>query len=132
MQAKNLLLCLVVLAIPVTAQVKIQPTRAHYVNPTDGQQLYSAFCASCHGDDLTGNPALKATVTNNINLTQIARQYPGDPEFRIRYQIEHGSVVSGHPAPMPEWREILRYNGEHMMMSVAMKNLTSYIVSKQK
>jgi mono/diheme cytochrome c family protein len=132
MNFKKLILFLMVLAIPATAQVKIQANRAHYVNPTDGQQLYMAFCASCHGDDLSGNTALKQTVTRNINLTQLAYEHPRDMEFRVRYQIEHGSGSNGHPAPMPEWRKILRYSGEQTMSTVAMRSLTSYVVSKQR
>lgn len=120
------LVCLLVLAVPAAAQVNVKHVPAKYVPPTDGPQLYTAYCASCHGADLNGKGAVAAVVPKNISLrTQIPS--------RMRAQTIHGSESPGQTIEMPAWGRILRnvYHGDESKTQLAIYNINRYIQSMQ-
>lgn len=120
------LVCLLVLAVPAAAQVNVKHVPAKYISPTDGPQLYTAYCASCHGADLNGNRAVATVVPKNISLrTQTAS--------RMRAQTIHGSEGPGHTIDMPAWGRILRnvYHGDEARTQLAIYNINRYIQSMQ-
>ena len=79
-------------------------------SPTSGKQMYTNYCAPCHGLDGRGQgpvaPALKATP-NDLGL--LARSNHGKfPETHIVTVLENGMQVPAHgSAEMPVWGPIL-------------------------
>ena len=130
---KGLFVCLLVIALPTLAQVNVRYVPARWVSPADGKQLYAAYCASCHGDDLITSTAVKRTVGHKSDLTQISRRYTKDVTLNTFSTIVVGSQLPKHSVFMPEWRSILRvvYYGDDGQAMLAIRNLTDYIVSHQ-
>jgi cytochrome c oxidase cbb3-type subunit 3 len=60
-----------------------------------GEAVYQQHCASCHGDDLRGNPALHApnlvdadwTFTGDDLATGGNTMFPSDVEWTVRYGV---------------------------------------------
>jgi len=79
-------------------------------SPTSGKQMYSSYCAPCHGVDGKGNgpvaPALKMPPTD---LTLLAKNNKGKfPDTHIVTVLENGSLLPAHgTAEMPVWGPIL-------------------------
>jgi mono/diheme cytochrome c family protein len=61
------------LAYLAASQVTIKKTAIPRTNAASGQEMYIAYCASCHGRDAKGNgpaaPALKIPATDLTTLT---------------------------------------------------------------
>jgi len=71
-----------------------------------GQELYTKFCASCHGASATGDgPIAKSLKRKPADLTSIARRYGGAfPEKRIEEVVDGRVDVAAHgPSAMPVW-----------------------------
>jgi len=78
-----------------------------------GSDLYTFYCASCHGQDGSGDgPAASALKAHPADLTALARRNGGTfPADRIRAVVTHGD----QPGPtvhgsrdMPVWGPIFR------------------------
>jgi mono/diheme cytochrome c family protein len=77
---------------------------------TNGKQMYTNYCAPCHGADGTGHgsvaPALRAQPTD---LTMLSRNNHGKfPDSHIVTVLQDGSTMPLHgTAQMPVWGPIL-------------------------
>jgi mono/diheme cytochrome c family protein len=78
------------------------------VSPVDGKQMFTSYCAPCHGRDGGGGPAAPGLRKSPANLTQLARNNGGRfPESQVISELEFGIPSSrNHPAPMPAWGPI--------------------------
>ena len=116
----------------------IKKTPATYTSPASGEEMYAAYCASCHGRDLKGNgPAALAMKTPPTDLTMLAvrnaNEFPGLKVTGIlRGQVElpsHGSK------DMPVWGPILQSvcggSRPGPELTLRIHNLTDYIKSFQ-
>ena len=112
---KRLLVIPVVAAVALTMGFADQSTRKVTINvtktdPTNGKQMYTSFCAPCHGVDGRGHgpaaPALKAQPTD---LTGLAKANHGRyPDTHIVSVMRFGIDVPAHgSAEMPVWGPIL-------------------------
>ena len=106
-------------------------------SPVDGQQMYSSYCASCHGADGKGNgsAAYKLTV-RPADLTTLAANNGGKfPSAHVAAAIDEGSDASARMSnQMPAWGVIFDRMG-HLDQFEKMQretNLTSYIAGLQK
>lgn len=126
-----LLVCLFVFVIPAAAQVQVRMQKARWVSPTDGEKLYMAYCASCHGADLKADTSLRQLQSPTPNLTRIAKTSSEAP-VHVRTMISHGLKSSQHDAYMRSWKTILEgvYRDEKLA-HMAVTNLTKYIMSQQ-
>ena len=78
-------------------------------NPTDGKQMFTSYCAPCHGADGRGNgPAAGALKTPPTDLTGLAKAHHGKyPDNHIVSVLRFGTDVRAHgSAEMPVWGQI--------------------------
>ncbi len=82
---------------------------ANKTSPTSGKQMYSSYCAPCHGSDGRGNgpvaPALKVPPTD---LTLLTRNNHGKfPDSHIVTVLQNGTDLRAHGnQEMPVWGPI--------------------------
>jgi mono/diheme cytochrome c family protein len=103
---------------------------------TSGPELYTAYCASCHGTDARGNgPAASALKFPPSDLTVLARRNGGHyPEGHVYQIIEWGGTIASHGSrEMPVWgaafRPLTRENQNEV--SARIHALTDYIGTRQ-
>lgn len=102
----------------------------------DGKQMYTSYCAPCHGTDgRGGGPAASALKTQPTDLTTLMKNHNGKfPETHVIAVIEFGSDVPAHgSAVMPVWGPILgtmnRANPQDKQLRIS--NLTRYLETIQ-
>jgi mono/diheme cytochrome c family protein len=79
-------------------------------NPTDGKQMYTSYCAPCHGADGRGHgPAASALKAQPTDLTGLAKANHGKyPDTHVVSVMRFGSELPAHgSADMPVWGPIL-------------------------
>ena len=78
-------------------------------NPTDGKQMFTSYCAPCHGANARGNgPAASALKQPPTDLTGLAKANHGKyPDTHVVSVMRFGTDVNAHgSAGMPVWGEI--------------------------
>lgn len=78
-------------------------------SPTDGKQMYTSYCAPCHGVDGRGHgPAAGALKTPPTDLTTLAKANHGKyPDTHIVSVVRFGVEEHAHgSAQMPVWGPI--------------------------
>src|SRR5579863_1314840 len=105
-------------------------------SPTDGKQMYTSYCAPCHGVDGRGNgPAAKALKNQPTDLTGLAKANHGKyPDTHIVSVVQFGTEVGAHGSKlMPVWGPILgrmnRVNSQEKDLRVS--NLSRYLETLQ-
>jgi mono/diheme cytochrome c family protein len=136
--ARRFLLCalIVLVAITFTVAQTIKKTPAPYTNPSSGQEMFKAYCASCHGlDGKGGGPAAAAMKQHLPDLTQLSKKNGG------KFPSDHvSSVITGDvnspshgSAEMPVWGPVFMKVSQSHVSQVQQRvhNLTDYIASLQ-
>jgi mono/diheme cytochrome c family protein len=105
-------------------------------NPTDGKQMYTSYCAPCHGVDGRGHgPAATALKTQPVDLTTVAKANHGKfPDSHILSVLQFGSEIPAHGSvEMPVWGPILgKMNHVNSQdKDLRMSNLTRYLENIQ-
>jgi mono/diheme cytochrome c family protein len=80
------------------------------VNPTDGKQMYSSYCAPCHGTDGRGTgPVAGALKSPPTDLTTLAKTHNGKyPDSHVVAVLQFGSELAAHgTVQMPVWGPVL-------------------------
>jgi mono/diheme cytochrome c family protein len=105
------------------------------IRSVKGEDLFRAYCASCHGENGKGNgpvaPALKATVPD---LTVIAKSNGGEfPVARVRRIIMGEGMTASHGSrEMPVWGPIFhQVEADVDRGPVRLENLMKYLESIQ-
>jgi len=111
-------------------KVPVQPTPAD-----SGKEMFSAYCASCHGLDGKGNgPAAAALKAEPADLTQLAKKNGGKfPALAVISAIKDGTPSAHGSKDMPVWGPILQSvspNGG-TLVELRLTNLTDYVASLQ-
>jgi mono/diheme cytochrome c family protein len=114
-----------------SAQVSVQITPV-----PSGAQLYTVYCASCHGEDGKGHgpaaPALKAKLPD---LTTLAKRKAGKfPEGDVFQVIKWGGGIVGHGSKeMPVWGEAFKPSDpkDEPEVDRRVRALTDYLKSIQ-
>lgn len=90
----------------------IKKTEMKRTSPASGKEMYTEYCAACHGADAKGTgPAVAALKTPPPDLTTLARRsedlkYPSD---RVATILRHGTEVAAHgTTDMPIWGPLFR------------------------
>ena len=104
--------------------------------PTSGQQMYTSYCAPCHGTDGRGNgPAASALKAQPTDLTALSRNNHGKfPDTHVVAVLQFGSNVPAHgSASMPVWGPILgnmnRMHNQEKQLRIS--NLSHYLETIQ-
>ena len=105
-------------------------------NPTSGKQMYTSYCAPCHGVDGRGNgPAASALKNQPMDLTGLAKSNHGKfPDTHIVSVLKFGSETPAHgSAQMPVWGPILgRMNQSNFQeKELRVSNLSRYLKTIQ-
>lgn len=130
---------LATMAISATLAAAQQPPRIEKVpiartSPADAQQMFSTYCAVCHGPDAKGNgPAAKALTKAPADLTKInARNNGTFPEVRVRRFIEGADDIAAHGTrDMPMWGELFRSLGPNDQATLRIEALVNYLKKLQ-
>jgi len=138
---KRLLLTAFVAAIAVGMGYADQPKSKVVIPvnktlPTSGKQMFTNYCAPCHGMDGKGNgPAASALRTQPTDLTGLCKKNHGKfPDTHIVSVLQFGADVPAHgSAQMPVWGPILgkmnHTNPQEKLLRIS--NLSRYLESIQ-
>jgi mono/diheme cytochrome c family protein len=138
---KSLLLAVlaasVAVGIGMTQQSNVKVTiPVNKTSATSGKQMFTSYCAPCHGVDGKGRgPASPALKTPPNDLTMLSRSNHGKfPEVHIVSVLQFGIETTAHgSADMPVWGPILgkmnKANGQEKQLRIS--NLSSYLESIQ-
>ena len=122
-------------AIAVAQEATLKKVPAKYAPPTNGEQVYTRYCGSCHGPDLKGNgPAAMAFKTPLPDLTTMAKRNNGEFNTQQVVQIVNGTMETpGHGSKdMPVWGTVLPTVYENKTVAnMAINNLVEFIRQKQ-
>ncbi len=129
-------LCLFALALASAQETKVKKVPAPQTSAASGQEMYKAYCASCHGADGKGNgPAAPAMKTAPTDLTQLAAKNGGTfPELKVYAAIKGDTTLAAHGSKdMPVWGPIFRSvsAGRESETHMRLVNLTNYVRSLQ-
>lgn len=129
------LLVLIAAAILCAAQ-EVKKVPAPYTSPSSGKEMYTAYCASCHGADAKGNgPAAGALKVAPTDLTQLSAQNQGKfPELKVYAAIKGDTAIPAHGSKdMPVWGPVFRAvsQGRESEIHMRLTNLTKYLESLQ-
>ncbi len=115
----------------VIQHATIQPT-----SPASGKEMYTTYCAVCHGTDgKGGGPAASALKVPPTDLTQLAKNNGGKyPAAKVTSAIKGDSNVPAHGSrDMPVWGKLFwsMSHGHEGEVQQREANLTKYIESLQ-
>ena len=118
-------------SVPVVKHVPIKST-----SPVSGHEMYSAYCAVCHGTGgKGGGPAASALKVPPPNLTVLSKNNGGKfPSDRVSAVLSGAAQLPAHGSKeMPVWGQLFwsvshQSSGE---VQLRMQNLTKYIESLQ-
>ena len=103
---------------------------------TDAKQMYTNYCAPCHGTDGKGHGPVAASLKSQpTDLTVIQKNNHGKfPDAHVAAILQFGAEVPAHgSATMPVWGPILgsmnRANIQDKQLRIS--NLTRYLQSLQ-
>jgi mono/diheme cytochrome c family protein len=107
-------------------------------SPANGEQMYSSYCASCHGVDGKGNgPMTSSLVQRPADLTTLRKNNGGTfPSTHIISVLQFGAKAPAHgTAEMPVWGPVFGQMNpstpQKDVVALRVSNLTRYIESLQ-
>jgi mono/diheme cytochrome c family protein len=126
--------CVPAMAAAQTTEKKpvVKKSSAAITRPSDGHQMFTSYCAPCHGSMGKGDgPAAAALTPKPADLTQITKKH-GGTAFPVKDFEDKVSGMAMSPAhgnsDMPVWGPILRQLGNDQMR---IYNLRTYVESLQ-
>ena len=116
---------------PVVKETAIEQT-----NPVSGKEMFTQYCAPCHGTDGKGTgPAASAMKAQPADLTQLAKKQGGKyPANHVAGVLKFGNGLRAHgSADMPVWGPLLRSLDKYHEASAQQRisNLVTYIATLQ-
>src|ERR1035438_3044991 len=128
-----LALCIPCLLPAQATKIKEVPVQG--TQTLNGAELYTTYCAVCHGKDGKGaGPAAEARKKQPSDLTQIARKHNGKFEpLRIQKMITGADVVAAHGSrDMPTWGAVFgSISGDDGTRRLRINSLVNYIDKMQ-
>jgi len=147
MSIKKLILvfpAMVAMACMVGAQDKtqdqpkttIQHAAVKPTSPASGKDMYTAYCAVCHGTDgKGGGPAASALKTAPADLTLLSKNNGGKyPAMKVGSAIRGTNDLPAHGSKdMPVWGALFwnMSQGHETEVQQRVSNLTQYVESLQ-
>jgi len=114
----------------------IQHAPIKETSPASGKEMYTTYCAVCHGTDgKGGGPAASALKVPPTNLTQLSKNSGGKyPALKVTSAIRGEGDVPAHGSKdMPVWGSLFwnMSHGHEGEVQQRVANLTQYIESLQ-
>lgn len=114
--------------------IKHVPVQA--TSPASGKEMYTTYCAVCHGTDgKGGGPAASALKVAPADLTMLSKGNGGKyPALKVTSAIRGDSNLPAHGSKdMPVWGSLFRgmSHGHEGEVQQRVANLTEYIESLQ-
>jgi len=114
----------------------IQHAPIKETSPASGKEMYTTYCAVCHGTDgKGGGPAASALKVPPTNLTQLSKNSGGKyPALKVTSAIRGEGDVPAHGSKdMPVWGSLFwnMSHGHEGEVQQRVANLTKYIESLQ-
>lgn len=111
--------------------VTVKPT-----SPASGKEMYTSYCAVCHGTDgKGGGPAASALKTPPADLTQLSKNNGGKfPALKVSSILRGTSDLPAHGSKeMPVWGPLFRSmsGGHESEVQQRLANLTQYVETLQ-
>jgi len=105
-------------------------------SPVSGKDMYTAYCAVCHGTDgKGGGPAASALKVPPTDLTLLSKNNGGKyPALKVAASIRGESATPAHGSKdMPVWGSLFwsMSSGHEGEVQQRVTNLTGYIESLQ-
>jgi mono/diheme cytochrome c family protein len=105
-------------------------------SPASGKEMYTAYCATCHGTYGKGNgPAASALKVPPADLTTLSSSNGGKfPSLKVAGAIRGDATISAHGSKeMPVWGTLFRNmsQGHESEVQQRIANLTKYVESLQ-
>jgi len=105
-------------------------------DPSSGKQMYTNYCASCHGVDGRGSgPAASALKVQPVDLTVLSKNNGGKfPGNHIVSVLNMGSAIPSHGSlDMPVWGPVFGKMGgmNPESRTIRISNLSRYLQSIQ-
>jgi mono/diheme cytochrome c family protein len=114
----------------------IQHVPVASTSPVSGKEMFTAYCAVCHGTDAKGNgPAASALKMAPADLTQLSKNNGGKfPALKVTSAIRGTNDLPAHGSKdMPVWGELFwgMSHGHEGQVQQRVSNLTKYIETLQ-
>ncbi len=103
------LLTMLLVSLLAAQETKVKTVGAAPTSPASGQEMFRAYCASCHGlDGKGGGPAAPALKNKPKDLTLLSKASGGKfPAMRVMNSIKDGTQAGHGSKDMPVWGPIL-------------------------
>jgi mono/diheme cytochrome c family protein len=130
----GLMVSLAMFGEPQQKEIKHVPAKP--TSPASGQEMYTAYCAVCHGKDgRGGGPAAEALKVPPPDLTTLAKKNGGEyPSDHVTRAIQGDLHVPAHGSKeMPVWGNLFwrMSQGHSSEVQLRVGNLNKYIESLQ-
>ena len=106
-------------------------------SPASGKEMYTEYCAACHGADGKGTgPAAAALKAPPADLTTLAKRSEGGkyPRDHVANLLREGKGASAHgSSDMPTWGPLFKSlePNHDIVVQQRIKNLNDYLASLQ-
>ena len=112
-------------------EVRYLPSGA--ISNPSGAAVFATHCASCHGEDGTGNAVARAAVGRQIpDLTKIALRYGEFDRLHVMAELQMSGIAHTSTEDMPCWTRALRGMDDdpHTQLLIA-RNLVRHLEGLQ-
>ena len=111
----------------------IQQGTAPQTDPNSGAEMFTAYCAACHGRDAKGSgPAAAALKAPPADLTRLSANNKGTfPQATFDAAVLKGPTPSHGTSEMPVWGPVFRSLGGADTAALRVANLRKYVESLQ-
>jgi mono/diheme cytochrome c family protein len=121
---------------PEQSKTVVQHVPITSTSPVSGKEMYTAYCAVCHGTDgKGGGPAAGALKTPPADLTQLSKNNGGKyPALKVTSALRGTADLPAHGSKdMPVWGELFwtMSHGHEGQVQQRVSNLTKYIETLQ-
>ena len=130
----GLMACLAIFGASQQKEIRHVPVRV--TSPASGPEMYTAYCAICHGIDGRGSgPAAEALKVPPTDLTALAKKNGGKyPSDHVTSAIQGELRLPAHGSKeMPVWGALFwdMSQGHSSEVQLRVSNLNKYIESLQ-
>jgi mono/diheme cytochrome c family protein len=112
----------------------IKHVQVSQTSPVSGSEMFSQYCAVCHGlDGKGGGPAAAALKKSPPDLTQLAAKNGGIyPDRMVITTISSESVAAHGSTEMPIWGDLFKsLSTDRNVARLRLANLTNYVKTIQ-